>query len=268
MTTANPVGPGVIGRLAVKGPTGCRYLADERQLDYVLQRLEPDRRRLRGGRRRLFLVPARTDDMIISAGYNIAGPKSRTCCCSHPAVAECGVVGAPDEERGQIVEAYVVLRPASRPVAGDGARAAGLRQAAQIAPYKYPRRIEFRSKPAAHRNRQAAALQAAPGSETGTRMNIVCIGGGPAGLYFALLMKKQDPAHEITVIERNRPYDTFGWGVVFSDQTLGNLVAPTSRPRAPSCSRSTTGTTSTSSSRAAPSPRAATASAASAASAC
>jgi len=56
-------------------------------------------------------------------------------------------------------------------------------------------------------------------------MNIVCIGGGPAGLYFALLMKKQDPAHQITVIERNRPYDTFGWGVVFSDQTLGNLVA-------------------------------------------
>ena len=56
-------------------------------------------------------------------------------------------------------------------------------------------------------------------------MNIVCIGGGPAGLYFALLMKKQDPRHDITVVERNRPYDTFGWGVVFSDQTLGNLQA-------------------------------------------
>src|SRR5687767_2851134 len=54
-------------------------------------------------------------------------------------------------------------------------------------------------------------------------MNIVCIGGGPAGLYFALLMKKQAPSHEITVVERNKPYDTFGWGVVFSDQTLGNL---------------------------------------------
>ena len=54
-------------------------------------------------------------------------------------------------------------------------------------------------------------------------MNIVCIGGGPSGLYFALLMKQQDASHEITVVERNRPYDTFGWGVVFSDQTLGNL---------------------------------------------
>src|SRR5437870_11801667 len=56
-------------------------------------------------------------------------------------------------------------------------------------------------------------------------MKITCIGGGPAGLYFALLMKKQDPSHDIAVVERNRPYDTFGWGVVFSDQTLGNLQA-------------------------------------------
>ena len=56
-------------------------------------------------------------------------------------------------------------------------------------------------------------------------MKIVCIGGGPSGLYFALLMKQQNPAHDITVVERNKPYDTFGWGVVFSDQTLGNLQA-------------------------------------------
>src|SRR5881628_3839115 len=56
-------------------------------------------------------------------------------------------------------------------------------------------------------------------------MKIVCIGGGPAGLYFALLMKQQDASHDITVVERNKPYDTFGWGVVFSDQTLGNLQA-------------------------------------------
>src|SRR5215204_3193118 len=63
-------------------------------------------------------------------------------------------------------------------------------------------------------------------------MNILCIGGGPAGLYFSLLMKKRNPSHHITVVERNRPYDTFGWGVVFSDQTLGNLMnadEPTAR---------------------------------------
>ena len=63
-------------------------------------------------------------------------------------------------------------------------------------------------------------------------MNIVCIGGGPAGLYFALLMKQQDAAHRVRVVERNKPYDTFGWGVVFSDQTLGNLSVadpPTAR---------------------------------------
>ena len=56
-------------------------------------------------------------------------------------------------------------------------------------------------------------------------MKIVCIGGGPSGLYFALLMKRQNPAHKVMVVERNKPYDTFGWGVVFSDQTLGNLQA-------------------------------------------
>ena len=77
-------------------------------------------------------------------------------------------------------------------------------------------------------------------------MKIVCIGGGPAGLYFALLMKQQNPAHDITVVERNRPYDTFGWGVVFSDQTLGNLQRWPTRDTAAQIHRapSTTGTTS------------------------
>ena len=78
-------------------------------------------------------------------------------------------------------------------------------------------------------------------------MRIVCIGGGPAGLYFGLLMKKPNPEHDVTVVERNRPYDTFGWGVVFSDQTLGNLRARRRRERRTrSSTRSTTGTTSTS----------------------
>lgn len=78
-------------------------------------------------------------------------------------------------------------------------------------------------------------------------MRIVCIGGGPAGLYFALLMKKQNPAHQITVLERNRPDDTFGWGVVFSDQTLGR---PTTPPTSRSAGLSTAGTRSRCTSRA------------------
>jgi 2-polyprenyl-6-methoxyphenol hydroxylase-like FAD-dependent oxidoreductase len=100
-------------------------------------------------------------------------------------------------------------------------------------------------------------------------MKIVCIGGGPAGLYFALLMKLQDPAHDIVVVERNRPYDTFGWGVVFSDQTLGNLRAadPVTAARR-SSTPSATGTTSRSTSAATRCGPAATASAASGASGC
>src|SRR6478672_7060464 len=59
----------------------------------------------------------------------------------------------------------------------------------------------------------------------GEHMRILCVGGGPAGLYLALLVKRADARHAVRVVERNRPYDTFGWGVVFSDQTLGNLAA-------------------------------------------
>jgi 2-aminobenzoate-CoA ligase len=137
-----PVGPGVIGRLAVKGPTGCRYLADERQSDYVF-----DGWNLTGDAYEMdadgyFYYRSRTDDMIISAGYNIAGPEVEEALLRHPAVAECGVIGRPDEERGQIVEAHVVLKSGAE---GTPEMAARLQEFVkeQIAPYKYPRSIRF-----------------------------------------------------------------------------------------------------------------------------
>ena len=138
-----PVGPGVIGRLAVKGPTGCRYLADPRQRDYV-----HDGWNLTGDAYEMdadgyFYYRARVDDMIISAGYNIAGVEVEEALLRHAAVAECAVIGRPDEERGQVVEAHVVVRAGQAP----GAALAAELQAfvkRQIAPYKYPRRVVFR----------------------------------------------------------------------------------------------------------------------------
>ena len=138
----NPAGPGVVGRLAVKGPTGCRYLADSRQQNYVHKgwNLTGDAYEMDADG--YFWYRARTDDMIISAGYNIAGPEVEEAVLMHAAVAECAVVGWPDEERGQIVKAYVVLKPAvqaSEELAKDIQRFVKER----IAPYKYPRAIEF-----------------------------------------------------------------------------------------------------------------------------
>ncbi|MGU7770271.1 AMP-binding protein [Burkholderia sp. MR1-5-21] len=138
------VPPGTVGRLAVQGPTGCRYLADDRQRDYVR-----DGWNLTGDAYVLdeegyFHYHSRTDDMIISSGYNIGSPEVEDALMQHPAVAECGVIGVPDEERGQIVKAFVVLRPGHEPGAGmvkvlqDFVRQT-------IAPYKYPRAIEFRT---------------------------------------------------------------------------------------------------------------------------
>ena len=133
---------GKIGRLAVRGPTGCRYLADERQGKYVLDgwNITGDSFVMDGDGYLHFA--ARNDDMIISAGYNIAGPEVEAALLAHEAVAECAVVGAPDEVRGQIVEAHVVLNAGS--VASD-ALAKDLQDhvKASIAPYKYPRRIVF-----------------------------------------------------------------------------------------------------------------------------
>jgi 2-aminobenzoate-CoA ligase len=137
-----PCAPGVVGRLAVKGPTGCRYLADERQKNYVQNgwNLTGDAYRMDADG--YFFYQARTDDMIISAGYNIAGPEVEGALLMHPAVAECGVVGAPDPERGTIVKAFVVLKPGH---AGDAEMIEALQTHVKntIAPYKYPRRIEF-----------------------------------------------------------------------------------------------------------------------------
>ncbi|VXB21236.1 AMP-binding protein [Massilia sp. 9I] len=138
-----PVGPGVIGRLAVKGPTGCRYLDDPRQRNYV-----HDGWNITGDAYEMdadgyFYYRSRLDDMIISAGYNIAGAEVEEVLLHHPAVAECGVVGRVDEERGQVVEAHVVLKPG---VAPSGETALALQEfvKAQIAPYKYPRVVRFR----------------------------------------------------------------------------------------------------------------------------
>jgi 2-aminobenzoate-CoA ligase len=137
-----PVGPGVIGRLAVKGPTGCRYLADERQRDYVLNgwNLTGDAYEMDADG--YFYYRSRTDDMIISAGYNIAGPEVEDVLLRHPAVAECGVIGKPDQERGQIVEAHVVLKPGAE---ASPELALQLQEFVkeQIAPYKYPRSVKF-----------------------------------------------------------------------------------------------------------------------------
>lgn len=143
---------GTIGRLAVKGPTGCRYLADDRQRDYVQGGWNITGDACTMDEHGYIRYQARTDDMIISAGYNIAGPEVENALLSHAAVAECAVVGRPDPERGIIVKAFVV------PAAGvrrDAALATALQDhvKATIAPFKYPREIEF--------------LDALPKTETG-----------------------------------------------------------------------------------------------------
>jgi 2-aminobenzoate-CoA ligase len=136
------VPPGTIGRLAVRGPTGCRYLADKRQRQYVQNGWNVTGDTYLMDADGYFWYQARSDDMIVSSGYNIAGPEVEAALLAHPAVAECGVVGAPDEERGQIVKAYIVLRPGNT---GDAATTKLLQDyvKATIAPYKYPRAVEY-----------------------------------------------------------------------------------------------------------------------------
>ena len=140
--TGRPLPPGQVGRLAVKGPTGCRYLADERQANYVQDGWNYTGDAYHVDEDGYFFFHARTDDMIISAGYNIGGPEVESALLLHPAVAECAVVGSPDADRGEIVKAFVVLRPGSDP--GEATVRALQEHVKQtIAPYKYPRAVEF-----------------------------------------------------------------------------------------------------------------------------
>jgi 2-aminobenzoate-CoA ligase len=137
-----PVPPGTVGRLAVRGPTGCRYLDDPRQQDYVKDGWNLPGDTFVMDADGYFSYQARNDDMIISAGYNIAGPEVEGALLQHPAVAECGVVAMPDEDRGQIVQAFVVLKPGHT---GDAAMEKTLQEHVKqtIAPFKYPRKVVF-----------------------------------------------------------------------------------------------------------------------------
>jgi 2-aminobenzoate-CoA ligase len=138
----NDVAPGEVGRLAVRGPTGCRYLADDRQSQYVMDgwNITGDSFSMSADGHLHFA--ARNDDMIISAGYNIAGPEVEAALLAHPAVQECAVIGAPDEERGSIVQAHVVL-VAGQEASDDLSKILKDHVKATIAPYKYPRSIIF-----------------------------------------------------------------------------------------------------------------------------
>jgi len=134
--------PGVPGRLVVRGPTGCRYLADPRQAEYVQNGWNVTGDTYERDADGYFWYKARSDDMIISAGYNIAGPEVEAALLSHSAVAEAGVVAAPDPDRGHIPKAYIVLKPG---VGGDEALVKALQEhvKAELAPYKYPRAVVF-----------------------------------------------------------------------------------------------------------------------------
>jgi 2-aminobenzoate-CoA ligase len=139
-----PVPPGTVGRLAVKGPTGCKYLDDARQRQYVQGGWNLTGDAYRMDVEGYFHFQSRTDDLIVSAGYNIGAPEVEEALLTHPAVAECAIVGWPDAERGEIVKAFVVLR-AGHADDADTARLLQEHVKSTIAPYKYPRAIEFRT---------------------------------------------------------------------------------------------------------------------------
>ena len=138
----NELPRGDVGKLAVRGPTGCRYLADDRQTGYVRQGWNLTGDAFWQDDEGYFHFAARTDDMIVSSGYNIAGPEVEACLLSHPSVLECAVIGKPDPDRGQTVEAHIVLVDGEVGTE-DMAKALQDYVKSQIAPYKYPRSVQF-----------------------------------------------------------------------------------------------------------------------------
>lgn len=137
-----PLPRGSSGRLAVRGPTGCRYLSDARQKNYVVNGWNVTGDRYRVDEDGYFWFEARADDMIVSAGYNIAGPEVEAALVAHPAVREVAVIGAPDADRGQVVKAFVVAQPGFTP-GPDLVRELQDFVKRTVAPYKYPRVVEF-----------------------------------------------------------------------------------------------------------------------------
>lgn len=138
----NPVPDGVPGLLAVRGPVGCRYLADERQSTYVRHGWNYTGDTYIRDEDGYFWYQARSDDMIISSGYNIAGPEVENALLRHPSVLEAGVIGMPDPDRGQLVTAFVVLRPEA-PTGEAAVKDLQEFVKARIAPYKYPRAVHI-----------------------------------------------------------------------------------------------------------------------------
>ncbi|ASN22140.1 AMP-binding protein [Arthrobacter sp. YN] len=138
----NELGPGNIGRLAVIGPTGCRYLDDPRQANYVVRGWNVTGDTFAMDADGYFTYQARSDNMIVSSGYNIGAPEVETAIDQHPDVVENAVIGVPDEERGSIVCAFIVLREG---VTGDAAKRKEIQDFVKqtIAPYKYPRDVRF-----------------------------------------------------------------------------------------------------------------------------
>jgi 2-aminobenzoate-CoA ligase len=157
---------GTPGRLALKGPTGCRYLGGHRQAEYVQNGWNISGDTFVQDAQGYFHFAARNDDIIVSAGYNIAGPEVEAALLAHDSVAECAVIGAPDAERGTIVEAHVVL---SDGVDGTPAQAKALQDHVKsvIAPYKYPRSIIF--------------VSALPKTATGKIQRFMLVPGGSEG---------------------------------------------------------------------------------------